>query len=209
VVSEEKVIEVKVEPGMERGERIVLSGCADEAPGWEPGDVIVVIEEKPHTHFMRKRADLLVVKRLSLAQALCGQNIVITHLDGRKLILARSPDDVINPGDVRVIEGEGMPVRRRFFERGRLFVKFEVEFPKPSQVTDELRSAILGALPEVDECAGLEEDNENVSVVRTTRSDLKQFEKASTRREKRRREAYENQEEEDEPEQSARGCTPM
>lgn len=36
--------EVRVEPGMPVGERIVLYGCADESPGMEPGNVLVVLQ---------------------------------------------------------------------------------------------------------------------------------------------------------------------
>ena len=36
---------------------------------------------------------------------------------------------VIAPGAVKVVTGEGMPMFRNPYERGNLFIKFDVKFP--------------------------------------------------------------------------------
>ena len=37
---------------------------------------------------------------------------------------------VISPGAVKIVQGEGMPMFRNPYERGSLFIKFDVKFPE-------------------------------------------------------------------------------
>ncbi len=45
VVKEKKVLEVSIDKGAPNGDKYVLHGEADEYPGIEAGDVIIVVEE--------------------------------------------------------------------------------------------------------------------------------------------------------------------
>jgi DnaJ homolog subfamily A member 2 len=76
--SERKVVEVRVEKGMNHNQKISFKGMADEMPGRETGDVNFVIQEKDHDLFKRKGADLLVIKEISLNEALCGYTVSST-----------------------------------------------------------------------------------------------------------------------------------
>ena len=76
--SERKVVEVHVEKGMQHDQRITFRGMADEMPGRETGDVHFVIQQKEHELFKRKGADLLVIKDISLNQALTGFSVRTT-----------------------------------------------------------------------------------------------------------------------------------
>lgn len=60
---------------MEHGQKIKLSEMGDEAPGMLPGDIIFVLQEKEHPVFKRKRSDLLLQKRITLVEALCGLEV--------------------------------------------------------------------------------------------------------------------------------------
>ena len=73
--SERKVVEVHVEKGMKHGEKITFRGMADEMPGRETGDVHFIVQEKDHDLFKRKGADLLLVREISLNQALTGFSV--------------------------------------------------------------------------------------------------------------------------------------
>lgn len=42
-----------------------------------------------------------------------------------------------SPGSVRVVRAEGMPQYRNPFEKGDLFVKFEVQFPQNNWISPE------------------------------------------------------------------------
>lgn len=46
------------------------------------GDLIFVIQEKPHETFTRKGADLYMKKTITLVEALIGFEFKVKHLDG-------------------------------------------------------------------------------------------------------------------------------
>ena len=48
VVTEEKLIEVYIDPGSPNGRRITFEGQGNEDPDTEPGDIIIQLEEQPH-----------------------------------------------------------------------------------------------------------------------------------------------------------------
>lgn len=48
VCKETKLLEVHVDKGMKHGQKITFSGEADQAPGVEPGDIVLVLQEKEH-----------------------------------------------------------------------------------------------------------------------------------------------------------------
>lgn len=58
------------------------------------------------------------------------------HLDGRELVIRQAPGNVVEPGSTKMVPGEGMPRYRSPFEKGELFIKFDVEFPA-SHFADE------------------------------------------------------------------------
>ncbi|GJQ12689.1 hypothetical protein GpartN1_g4480.t1 [Galdieria partita] len=130
VINEKKILEVYVEPGMESGQKIIISGEADEAPGCLPGDVIIVIEEKPHEVFRRRGIHLLLKKDIHLVEALCGMTAVVDHLDGRRLLLKTEPGEIIQPDMLKSIIGEGMPVKGNPIQKGNLIIQFHIVFPK-------------------------------------------------------------------------------
>ena len=136
-VSETKILEVHVDKGMRDGEKIVFRGEGDHHPGVEPGDVIIVLSQKEHDKFERKGSDLVMVQEISLTEALCGMTLVIKHLDDRKLVVNTIPGDVIRPGDIKGIANEGMPMHRNPFEKGFLYIKFDVKFPGKQFTTAE------------------------------------------------------------------------
>lgn len=48
MVKEVKILEVHVDKGMRHGQKITFGGEADQAPGIEPGDIVLVLQEKDH-----------------------------------------------------------------------------------------------------------------------------------------------------------------
>ena len=129
IVVEKKILEVFIEKGMSDGQKITFNGEGDQTPGIEPGDVIIVLDEQEHPKFKRKGDDLVYKCSLDLLTALAGGQVVIDHLDDRALLVNILPGEVIRPGDVKMISGEGMPIYRRSHENGNLFVEFDIIFP--------------------------------------------------------------------------------
>ena len=141
-----KTIEVVAEPGLRQGDEIVLSGEIERGAGVAPDDLIFVVEELPHARFRRRNADLVCELAIDLAEALGGFTRAVRRLDGSLLRLRSAPGDVIAPGALRALEGEGMPLRSQPGCRGRLFVRFDVRFPPRLQLSDEQRAHLLGLL---------------------------------------------------------------
>ncbi|KNA18035.1 hypothetical protein SOVF_074500 [Spinacia oleracea] len=129
VVQEKKVLEVVVEKGMQHGQKITFPGEADEAPDTVTGDIVFVLQQKEHPKFKRKGEDLFHEHTLSLTEALCGFRFVLTHLDGRQLLIKSHPGEVIKPDQFKAIDDEGMPIYQRPFMKGKMYIHFTVEFP--------------------------------------------------------------------------------
>jgi len=157
VVKDKKVFEVHVDPGMKSGMKIKFTGEANQEPDGIPGDFIVVIEEKDHPFFKRSGEDLQCTVKVDLLTALAGGSFSIKHLDDRILVANIQPGEVVKPGDVKCIRGSGMPQHRRPFDRGNLYVQFDVTFP-PAKWTslDKIKTLekILPARSQMEEIKG-------------------------------------------------------
>jgi len=163
VCKDRKVLEVHIEKGMKSGHKIKFSGEADEIPGTIPGDVVIVVQAKEHERFKRKGADLVETIDLTLTEALCGFTKVITHLDGRTLQVNVPAGQVTPHQNVKMIKNEGMPFHGSPFTKGRLFLVFNVKFPKklPINIVESLKAALpeppTAMVSEDDEECGMED----------------------------------------------------
>lgn len=129
-IRDRKILEVHVDPGMVDGQKIVFSGEGDQEPGLDPGDIVILLEEKEHEVFKHARNDLIMRIQLELVEALCGFQKVIRTLDGRDLVITSFPGTVTKHGDFKCIANEGMPVYKDPFTHGSLIIQFVVNFPK-------------------------------------------------------------------------------
>ncbi|KPI93895.1 DnaJ-like subfamily A member 2 [Papilio xuthus] len=91
--------------------------------------------------------DLIMKHDITLTEALCGFQFVVQHLDGRELLVRHPPGVVIKPGDLKGIQGEGMPQYKNPFEKGNLYVKFNIVFPENNFGTEEQLQKIESILP--------------------------------------------------------------
>ncbi|KAM9886188.1 hypothetical protein OXX79_014356, partial [Metschnikowia pulcherrima] len=89
---------------MKDGQRIVFSGEGDQEPGVTPGDVVFVVDEKPHEKFTRKGNDLYYESEIDLLTALAGGEVSFKHISGDYIKFNVLPGEVISPGSLRVIE---------------------------------------------------------------------------------------------------------
>jgi DnaJ family protein A protein 1 len=121
---------------MKDGQKITFSGEGDQEPGLEPGDIIIILDEKAHPTFQRHRGDLVTKMELDLVEALCSFQRTITTLDDRTLVISHIPGEVMKHGDIRQIMNEGMPTYRSPYDKGRLIVQFSVKFPEKIDATN-------------------------------------------------------------------------
>ncbi|XP_067425572.1 dnaJ homolog subfamily A member 1-like [Emydura macquarii macquarii] len=140
VVREKKILNVHLDKGMQDKQRITFHEEGDQVPGLEPGDVVIVLDQKEHPVFKRIGNNLIVRKEISIVEALCGYKHVIRTLDNRTLLVSSQRGDVIRPGSVKCISNEGMPIYRNNAQKGQLIIHFQVRFPEPGWLPpDRLR----------------------------------------------------------------------
>ena len=80
---------------MKDGQQIRFSGEGDQEPGLEPGDVVIILEEKEHSTFQRHGQDLITSMQITLVESLCGMQKTITTLDKRTLVISTIPGMLI------------------------------------------------------------------------------------------------------------------
>lgn len=138
----EEVLSIHIKPGWKKGTKITFPEKGNHETGAAPGDLIFVVDEKPHPTFKRDGNDLIFNHKISLLDALTGKTLKISTLDGRDLTVSVS--DIIKPGYEMVIENEGMPISKEPGKRGDLRIKFDIKFP--SRLTAEQKSDLRRVL---------------------------------------------------------------
>jgi DnaJ-class molecular chaperone len=142
-VSEEKVLEIPVKPGWKAGTTVTFEREGDEEPGVIPADIVFVVGEKPHARFERDGDDLVLRTHVSLREALTDHTVHVDTLDGRSLAIPCH--EIIAPGSVKTVPGEGMPRSKRPGERGDLRIHFDVTFP--AHLPEAARQQLKRLLP--------------------------------------------------------------
>lgn len=176
VINETKILEVHVDKGMKDEQKITFRGEGDQQPDVEAGDVIIVLQQKTHESFQRNGNDLYMPLTISLTEALCGFVYVLKHLDGRHILIKSKPGEVITPGSVKGIKGEGMPIYRNPFEKGNLYVKFNIEFPENNFISEKSLKLFEKLLPDRNEPMDIDLADEHTEEV-----DLHDFDPSNER----------------------------
>lgn len=145
-LSERKILQVHIDPGMKEGQKVVFDGEGDQEPGITPGDVIFVVQEKEHAKFTRKANDLYYEAELDLLTALAGGEFAFEHISGDYIKVTILPGEVISPGSVKVVEDQGMPIYRQS-TKGHLFIKFTVKFPENNFASEDKLKILEQVLP--------------------------------------------------------------
>jgi molecular chaperone DnaJ len=125
-VEEEKVLSVKIPPGVDSGDRIRLSGEGEAGPaGTPPGDLFVEVRVRPHEIFERDGDDLHCDVPIRISQAALGDTIRVPTLDGE--VELRIPAETQTGKVFRLREKGVRSVRSRHL--GDLYCKAVVETP--------------------------------------------------------------------------------
>ncbi len=107
-VSESDTLSVKVPPGVSNGNFIPLRGMGDAGPrNGPPGDLIVLIEERPHPVFDREGDDLHVEVPVNVVTATLGGKVEMSGLTGGRLMVEVAAGT--QSGHVVRVRGKGLP----------------------------------------------------------------------------------------------------
>jgi molecular chaperone DnaJ len=131
---ERRELTVEVPAGIHDGQRIRLSGEGHAGVvGGPSGDVYVLVHVEPDPRFVREGNDIYSQVDLTIVQAALGATVPVETLDGS--VDLELPAGV-QPGEVRVLRGKGMPVLQGF---GRGDQRVLVNVSVPRRLTDEQR----------------------------------------------------------------------
>ncbi|KAL1507252.1 hypothetical protein AB1Y20_008101 [Prymnesium parvum] len=122
------LLNATIEKGAPEGMEIVFERASEQTPGRIPGNVVLKLQANPHAVFKRVGNDLFMVLTISLKQALLGFEKEIRHLDGHPVKIVNRA--ISSPGQVIVVQGEGMPLHGVPSEFGNLHVELKVQMPE-------------------------------------------------------------------------------
>jgi molecular chaperone DnaJ len=135
-------LEVDIPKGIHDGQQIRVRGEGHAGfRSSERGNAFVVVRVRPDERFVRDGDDLHTAVRLTMTEAALGTTATVTSLSG-EVPLEVPPGT--QPGEVRVLRGEGMPTLRGS-GRGSLYVRLDVAVPT---VLDAEQRALVEQLDE-------------------------------------------------------------
>lgn len=103
----EETINIKIPAGVEDGNYIPMSGKGNAGKrGGQAGDLIIVIEEKKHEHFIRQKDDIYFELLISFPEAALGTKVEIPTLLGKETIKIEAGTQ---PGTRIKLHGKGIP----------------------------------------------------------------------------------------------------
>lgn len=149
VVGRDSVLDVRIEPGMQEGDRLVFQGQCSESPDFEaPGDVILVLRSADQaTEWIRRGADIVYEIRLSLAEALLGwERRLEGHPSGRPVEIVWT-EGAVRDGEMLRVPGWGMPIRMGGGAFGDLRIVCRIDRME-SAWSEEQRRALQAVWPE-------------------------------------------------------------
>ncbi|XP_061527702.1 dnaJ homolog subfamily B member 5 [Phycodurus eques] len=125
--TEDKILNIVIKKGWKEGTKITFPKEGDQTPENIPADVAFVLKDKGHTHFKRDGSNIIYNCKISLKEALCGCTVSIPTLEKR--LISLPCHDIVKPGTVKRLRGEGLPFPKNPSQRGDLILEFSVRFP--------------------------------------------------------------------------------
>ena len=134
-----RIVKVRIPPGVEDGQRIRVKGRGSPGQGTAPaGDLFVVVRVGKDPRFGRRGRNLTMSVPITFPEAVLGTTVTVPTLDGP--VTVRVPAGTASGTQLRV-RGRGVSAGgRNGAKPGDLLVRVDVVVPK--SLTDEQRAAL-------------------------------------------------------------------
>ena len=126
-VFERETIYVTIPKGVDDNEIIMLRDKGNIINEQNKGDIKLFIKVDNTTDFKRNGLDLILERKVSLKEALCGFHFELKHINGKSYTINNNPGSIVTPAYFKSIPNMGLT---RDGHTGNLVITFEVIFPE-------------------------------------------------------------------------------
>ena len=141
-ITEDKILEMDIKPGLKAGSKIKFTGVGDVEEGGTQ-DMHFIVTEKAHPTLVREGDNLITTIDLDLKEALTGWKRTVTTIDGKQLNVSGAGPT--QPNFEEHFPSLGMPVSKKTGERGDFRGQGQDHFPR--SLTAAQKTKIKEALP--------------------------------------------------------------
>jgi len=126
-VFERETIYVSIPKGIDDNEIIMLRDKGNILNEQNKGDIKLFIKVENMTDFKRNGLDLILERKVSLKEALCGFAFELKHINGKSYTINNNPGSIVTPAYFKNIQNMGLT---RDGHTGNLVITFDVVFPE-------------------------------------------------------------------------------
>ena len=138
---ETETIYVTVPKGIDDGEMITLKDKGNLLNENCKGDIKIFVKIENDSIFRRAGLDLVLEKKITLKEALCGFSFEINYINGKSYTLNNNVGNIIPHGFKKVIPNMGL---ERDQHKGNMVIEFNVQFP------EKLSESVINLLKNID-----------------------------------------------------------
>ena len=131
-VFEHETVYINIPQGADDGELFTLPDKGNVINQHVKGDIKIFVKVNNESIFKRDGLDLIISKKISLKEALCGFTFEIKHLNGQSYTLNNNKGNVIQPEYRKIYPNMGLI---RGEHKGKMIIHFHIDFPE--SLTDE------------------------------------------------------------------------
>ena len=131
-IFESTTLYVDIFKGIDHNEIIILKEQGNIINETSKGDVKIFISISNDSEFTRKGLDLIMDKKISLKESLCGFSFDLKYINGKVYTINNGSGNIIPPEYQKIIPNMGLT---RETHTGNMIIHFHVDFPE--KLTDE------------------------------------------------------------------------
>jgi DnaJ family protein B protein 11 len=126
-VFESETIYVTVPQGVDDGELVIIRDKGNMINENVKGDIKIFIKIANETLFKRIGLDLILEKKITLKEALCGFSFEIKYINGKSYTLNNNKGNIIPPDYKKLYPNMGLT---RGDHKGKMIIHFQLDFPE-------------------------------------------------------------------------------
>ena len=125
-IFEKETLYVDIPKGVDDNEIILIREKGNILSDFCKGDVKLFIKVSNNTDLQRNGLDLILEKKITLKESLCGFSFDLKYVNGKNYTINNNGGNIIPPGHKKIIPNMGLT---RDKHTGNLIIVFDVQFP--------------------------------------------------------------------------------